>query len=348
MDRDQRVKQALRRYATVFVVFTMALGVFMRWGLVAGFPAGLDFGHLRHAHSHAGYFGVLVAGWWLVARAQGIPISPRAVHAYALSALLTSVLFAGMGYRWPTMALSTLLAGFWLHGGLLQWRARGGAWLDGAPAGLVAGVSLVPVVAVMARRDFEFSRDLAHLFLALLLFTVFAPAAWQASGYVRRRSILVHLVLSSGGAVGLIFPAQTSPVGPLMLAFFALWLLWVVVVESPWGWHWRVLWSVFPMALLAAAAFPALHGHPWRMAGLHTITLGPILMTLAWFAFRVHPPLWLTLAYGACVGLMNALLVMPTWVDLTSSAIWVAAFSTGTAVTTLVVLLHGRRAHQHN
>ena len=79
----------------------------------------------------------------------------------------------------------------------------------GMAAMAAAGVVLVPMIAVMARRDFALSRDLAHLFVAWLLFTVFAPAAWQASGCQRRRSILVHLVLAAGAAVGLIFPVAT-------------------------------------------------------------------------------------------------------------------------------------------
>ena len=35
-------------------------------------------------------------------------------------------------------------------------------WLDAAPFGLVLGVVLIPPIAVLAKRDFALSRDLAH------------------------------------------------------------------------------------------------------------------------------------------------------------------------------------------
>ncbi len=333
----------LRRYAALFVVFTLTLGVLMRWGLAVGFPRGLalDFLHLRHAHSHAGYFGILVAAWWLVAKVQGVRLDVRVVHAYAATALLASALFAVMGYRWPTMALSTVLALFWLYGGVLQHRARGGAWLDGAAVGLAAGVVLVPMIAVMARRDFALSRDLAHLFVAWLLFTVFAPAAWQASGCQRRRSILVHLVLAAGAAVGLIFPVATAPVGPMVLAAFSAWLL-LVVVEAGWSLWWRVLWSVLPAGLLVAVFVPQLQHHNWRMAGLHAITLGPILVTLGWFVFRLRPPWVLLAGYLVAVVGMNTALVL----DVAPAPVWVALFSTATALGVGAVLVH-HQARQH-
>ena len=214
----------------------------------------------------------------------------------------------------------------------MQWRLRGGAWLDGAPAGMAAGAVLVPVIALMARRDFAFSRDLAHLFLAFLLFTVFAPAAWQASGYRRHRSILVHLVLAAGGAVGLIFPQQTAPLGPMALAAFGVWLV-LVVVQAPWGVPLKLLWAVLPGSLLLAVFLPQLQEHNHRMAGLHVITLGPILFTLATAAFAVHPPAWLWGVYLALVAVMSALLVWP------ASPLWVAVASTGTAVAGLIIAL---------
>ena len=105
---------------------------------------------------------------------------------------------------------------------------------------------------------------------------------------------------------------------------------------------WRVLWSVLPAGLLVAVFVPQLQHHNWRMAGLHAITLGPILVTLGWFVFRLRPPWVLLAGYLVAVVGMNTALVL----DVAPAPVWVALFSTATALGVGAVLVH-HQARQH-
>lgn len=276
------IRSPLSLGALAFFVTTLALGLLMRWDLAIGtFESyGLGFANLRHAHSHAGYYGVLTLGWWLVAERGGAAISVRWQWLYVVSAFIATTAFAFLGYQPFTIALSTLIAGLWLFAGATQWRRRSrAAWLDTAPFGLAFSVALVPVIAIMAKRDFTFSRDLAHVFIASVLFTVFVPAAWQASGVARRVSLEVYVPFALGAAARLVLGDQTGVIGAAAAIGFALVVAWVIVTEPLSAAEW-LLWLSLPTAVVLGSVVPAFRGYNWRIGGLHFLILGPVMFGL--------------------------------------------------------------------
>ncbi|MBI5496381.1 MAG: hypothetical protein HY904_15265 [Deltaproteobacteria bacterium] len=322
---------SLRVYALGFLVVTMGLGVIMRWEFVTGWLTGqgADFQNLRHAHSHAGYYGALTMAWWTVVRVDGLAPSSRAVHLYAACAAAATALFAVIGYRVPTIALSTLIALFWLHGGWRHLRAHlPPRWTDTAPWGLALGAVLVPFIGVTAPRDFALARDLAHLFIAILLFTVFIPAAWQGLGLPRRDPTWLHVVLAVGASAFLVFPHVVGPLGVMFPLAFASWCV-LALGRGRLSPVMRLIWLSLPISVAVSAPIPALHAYPWRIAGIHLMVLGPVLCSLAQRVLPRPPHPVLAAAYLLLVVLMNASLVFPavlpgvadTWVTAVLSTL---------------------------
>lgn len=68
---------------------TIGLGVWLRWALAGAVDLLAPFGHLRHAHSHLGYYGLLFPLAWLGWKAAGATIPGRRAHQRTRSAALT-------------------------------------------------------------------------------------------------------------------------------------------------------------------------------------------------------------------------------------------------------------------
>lgn len=265
----------------LFLVATLGVGVLLRWDLAAGLTSGLGivFADLRHAHSHVGFYGFLTAAWWLVARERtGWSFAPRITHLYAAAVALTSALFAFMGYAAPTIALSTLIAAFWV---VAAWRLRKApGWLAVAPWGVVLGMLLIPIIAVTSRRDFELSRALAHVFVAAMLLLTFVPVALSALR-VPRVPTLAWLATTTLGSTYLVF-ATTWP-WPLGL-FLALAgaLLGLALRRRLTGRPWWLVaaWWGLALGLVVIGLVPPLQTEPMRLVALHYTVLGPIALTL--------------------------------------------------------------------
>lgn len=104
------VSNAYRRgWLAALAIFVLAgsTGALMRFGLVYGFPAGLQFVNVRHAHSHLMYFGWVTPALMALIAAQlpavtDRPLSPRFRGPIILSlcfALLAYAPFLLFGYR---------------------------------------------------------------------------------------------------------------------------------------------------------------------------------------------------------------------------------------------------------
>lgn len=293
----------------MFFLLTLLLGLAMRWDLLTGALAqrGLKLANLRHAHSHAGYYGVLTLGWWAAARHVGAPLSSRLTKVYILCALLATTGFAFVGYRPATIALSTIIASVWLGVGYTHWRRRARpAWLDSAPYGLVFSVLLVPAIAVFAKRDFAFSRDLAHVFIAAMLLTVFVPAAWQTQGLARRVPLSVYVPLALIASVRIVFTARATPASALGAIVFSLIVVWTLLTE-PLPPRVKLVWMLLPGAVIAGSLVPAVQGYHWRIGGLHLLILGPVIGAL----FGAGLPAWLRLLYSVTLLVMVSSIVVP-------------------------------------
>lgn len=323
----------------LFLVATLGVGVLLRWDLAAGLTSGLGivFSDLRHAHSHVGFYGFLTIAWWLVARERtGWTFRTRTTHFYAAAVALTSALFAFMGYAAPTIALSTLIAAFWV---VAAWRLRKApGWLAVAPWGVVLGLVLIPIIAVTSRRDFDLSRALAHVFVAAMLLLTFVPVALAALR-VPRVPTLAWLATTTVGSTYLVFATTWPwPLGLfLALAGVALGLSLYRRLTGPW---WLVAaWWGLALGLVVIGVVPPLQTEPMRLVALHYTVLGPIALTLLHhlapdLAAR-HPALLLT-ALAALGTMLAAMLAEPLLGHVTAMAI--AAWA-GTALALLALAL---------
>ncbi len=166
----------------------------MRFGMIYGFPAGLQFVNVRHAHSHLMYFGWvtpalmgLIAAW--LPRISGRPLSPRfrwVMGATIIAALLAYLAFIQYGYqlaefgdrRLPLSVIAaTLNMLAWYAYAILYYKATRGVPRDRAlrfwDAALIfmmlasLGAWGVAVVSRLGIEDPFWSVALTHMFLDL-------------------------------------------------------------------------------------------------------------------------------------------------------------------------------------
>ncbi len=232
----------------------------MRFGLLYGFPWGLQFTNIRHAHSHLMYFGwvtpalmALIVGW--LPRLTGRPFTPRQLaqfRANIIATLLLSLLayaaFLPYGYslatfgsvRLPVAVIAAslnIVAWYWFI--WLYWRAT---------------------------RGVERERPL-HLWDAALGFMILASmGAWSVAVISR---------------LGIQDPFWSVAATHLFLDTFS---------DG---------WFVLAVLGLAYAANPQAAKHPWAVRGESWLIMGlPVLFLLS-VPFNMMPlPIWLIGAAG--------------------------------------------------
>gem|GEM_PF-825992 len=267
-----------RTWLLAFFFVTVILGVSLRWDLAttALTRVGFDFAHVRHAHSHAGFYGLLTLAWWLVAR-RDVRTTRLFVSAYVASVALATVFFALGGYTPITIVLSTVVAGFWV---VSAWRARHArGWFALVPVGIILGMCLIVPIAVTARRDLLLSRDLAHVFLAIMTLVAFVPAA-LGSLRVPRISPFAWVLSTVCGSTYLVFAERL----PFPLGWFAsLTGLALIIAISrrpePLPRHLHVVWMALGAGLVVMGLVPPLQTEANRLAALHFTLLGPLALS---------------------------------------------------------------------
>lgn len=285
--------KAHSRWASVLavtLVLTALFGVALRVDLASGAlsAGGLEFANVRHAHSHLGFYGFLTLAWWLVLREREALILPRWLGPIHLAVVAVStVLFTSSGYVVSTIVLSTVVAASWLF---VAWRSRRAkGWLALAPWGVLAGTLLVPAIAVMARRDFGLSRQLAHVFVALMVLWVFVPMA-LAGLRVPVVSRWAWLITTAIGSTYLVFAGADPDAWPWPLGLF-LSLAGALLLIALWRAREEVLawprplsfvWVSMALGLVVLGLVPPLQIEATRLAALHFTVLGPVTLTL-WF-----------------------------------------------------------------
>lgn len=329
--------------AAAFFTMTLVIGLALRWDAAVGLISshGLQWANLRHAHSHAGYYGFLTLAWWMVERESALRIERWLFLTQTLASSAAVVAFALLGYVPFTIVLSTVVAVSWLYVAIRHSRRRqpGNAWLDCALPGLCFAVLLIPGVALTARRDFALSRDLAHVFMAQMLLTVFVPAAWQARGLKRTVSPLGFACLALASSVHLIFGDPTPAVLTVATISFALVITWALI-SQPLSSALRAAWLLVPVSLVLHAFVPNLHGFAWRIAGLHALILGPVVSSLAGRARCDLIPAAVKGAYVSSLIVMAYSIVAP-------EHLWPARPLTSTAVASTVFVLSALVATGH-
>lgn len=279
MSGDLPASKPLLRLAVASVLFTVGLGVLLRLGMVSLVPLPSDFAHLRHAHSHAGYFGLLFPLVWLAwAEAGAFTISRSIIVVYAAATVVASIGFAAMGYRHLTIVASTVLGTIWL---VAAFRARGlvrerSPWVGVGPIFTVIACLWIPPIGLTTPRDPALGARFAHSFLALLLFAVILPAGLSRLRAPRLPGwVWSPLALAASFDVG----AFPHPVLGSALALFGGLIAWA-------GWQARGA-RVTRAAFIAFGASSVLFGlrvveltQPMAVAGTHFAILGPALLSL--------------------------------------------------------------------
>ena len=320
---SEQMKQAWTRYnvrrtlwvCIAFLFVTVALGVAMRWDQTSGGLSvrGWSFANLRHAHSHAGFYGLLTLASWATAPTQG-HFHRWFVIGYACCACVASVLFSMWGYGVSTIVLSCCIAAAWMWA---SWQQREGttrnSWTAGSFIVLGSGVMLIPAIAFSARHDIHFSRQLAHFFIAWLLLGVFVPSLWQSLGVIREVKLSWYFGAVAAGLIHVVFGASLpwwSGAGALISVV----VLGRIVWRMKRGIFLRLLWTLLPASMLLSLV-PHFQAEGWRIFGLHVWILGVVLPSFA-MSLQKRPQVsiaWLSYAISLLLmwGCMAIALVKP-------------------------------------
>jgi hypothetical protein len=299
------------RWIATALAGTLLLGVWLRWALAGTLPIWGDFGHIRHGHSHLGYFGVLFPLAWLGWRSVGAPVpGGRALRVYGLA---TAVAFAGFlraGYGVEAIAGSTVVGGIWL---ISAWRLRRHVLVpDDALAPVLPGVILaelcIPFIAVTLDSSPTQAEGWVATFLALLLLMVLVPSSLAVRGVRLPGAPLFGLAGALGAAALGAWPGVLPRVG---LGLYAVWLLRIALVAPRLPLHLRSAWAAVGLGLGGVAVAILPNVRPVAIGAIHFMILGPVVASLAPTVLRRAPvpePAW-WLGHGL-VALLSVPLVL--------------------------------------
>ncbi len=330
---------------------TLGIGLWLRWRLTGLLPVlpidRVPFAFARHAHSHLGYYAVLVPLGWLAWRARGLPaLGPREIAVYATFTLLATVGFVQAGYGLLGIVGSTVVGALWLVAAFRVARRIGitGPALDDPLLlvfpGTLAALACVPLIALSLRRDPPLAAAAVQSFLAILLLLVVAPSAAAAPGTaphsphgrrVRvRRMRAAPLLLLAGLGAGAALGLWTAWPARLGLAMYALWWLDMAraLRASP---PFATAWALGGAGMLGLAVGVVPNVRDVAIGAVHFLVLGPLLPSLATPHLVPAPNARAWWLHLAAVTLLAAPLV---WRGVAGGSAWTATASAmgGTAV----------------
>lgn len=259
---------------------TLLLGAWMRWALAGQVSLPGSFVHLRHAHSHLGYYGVLLPLAWMGWRRAGAPApGPRLLGFYSGAVLLSFLGFLRAGYGPAAIAGSAAVGAVWL---LAAWRLRGrmGAVRDPLALvlpGTVLAEACIPPIALAVGERPDVAQAWVATFLAVLLLVVVVPSALAA----RNVPAVVSPALTAAGVLGAaslgVWPGWPAGAGLLL---YAGWLGWVALRKGlpP---HLRAVWGVVAGGLAAMGSGLLPNNRALVLGAIHFLVLSPVLASLA-------------------------------------------------------------------
>ncbi|MCO4763521.1 MAG: hypothetical protein KC502_18535 [Myxococcales bacterium] len=272
------------------LVGTVALGATMRAWFAGSGWLPLDFRHLRHAHTHLGWYGAIFPLAFGVWRADGWQLPGRAMMAtYWVAVAVSTVGFVRAGYGPDAIAGSTGVLAVWLWVAFRnrhQVQPRRQHWSAAVPVLLVLAAMSIPPVAITLRRAPALSAAWVQTFLTLLLFGVTLPAALLRARFRAPPAwIWLVAVVAAAGWLGVLHRPELrwGPglcgallVGCAGLSDRARWDLRLVVGVAGLGWV-AVAVGLLPFHTAVA------------VAGVHLVLLGPVLHGLVGPIDRVTP-----------------------------------------------------------
>ncbi|HRN52706.1 MAG TPA: hypothetical protein PK788_04375 [Gemmatimonadaceae bacterium] len=290
----------MRRVAAGLLA-TLAFGVWIRWRL-AGVPIHsaleqVPFAFARHAHSHLGYYALLVPLAWYAWRARGHRgLKSTEALVYGIATVLATIGFLRSGYGALAIAGSTVVAVLWI---VAAWRVARTVDARGPLAlvfpGTLLSLAWIPVIAISLRRNPALSAAAVQTFLAALMFTVVAPSALSLRGIARHWPPLLVGLLGLGAAMALgVWPSVPAR---LLLAGYAVW--WLAALRSQgaiaaFPARLALPWAAAGIGLLAMSSGLVPYGHDIGIAAVHYLALGPLLAMFldARLGPRVAPWAW--------------------------------------------------------
>ena len=317
---------------------TVLMGLAMRWAMTGSLILPVSFDDLRHAHSHLGYFGLLIPLAWLGWRHLDAEIpGRRLLLVYALATVLSWLGFLRRGYGPEAIGGSTVVAAVWLWS---AWQNRARLTNLSDPLGmmipgLVLSVACVPPIAYFLRRDPALAQGFVSSFLALLLLGVVVPTALAIH---RRRiapwpALLVAAILSAA-ALG-VAPYALTRLG--LVAYGAM--AGSLAIRRTEAIHHRVGWGALGVGLLALGLEWVPNNRPVAIGALHFVILGPLAASLTEPWLRRVPPAWAWLIGLAGVSTMSGALLMQGFGrGGTATFTWAAIGGTFVVVWWLLVL----------
>lgn len=305
------------------LIGTLALGATLRAWLGGSGWLPHDFRHLRHAHTHLGWYGAIFPlafgvwrrrGWWTPGK--------RLMASYWLAVLVALIGFVRAGYGVDAIAGSTWVLGTWVAVALrnreqLSWRRED--WLAMVPVMVVLTAMSIPPIAVTLRRDPGLSARWVQTFMTVMLLGVGVPTALQRGG--------LRAPPAGLWALGVVACALWVGVLPMVWLQPGMWLLGGLLLGAAWVSRAARRELRFGVAavgggLLAVAAGLLPFGAGVAVAGIHLAVLGPVLGGLygpprgaPWLA-----PLLLALLLTMCTGIV--LTSLGVVVPVGGGAVW--------------------------
>lgn len=286
----------------------MGLGATLRWFLTGRLNIYWDFAHLRHAHSHLGYYGALFPLCWLAWSSVGAPTPGRTMAAiYGGATALAFFGFIRVGYGPEAIVGSAVIGIIWV---ISAWplRRRMADWRDPLGAvlpGVLLAEACIPPIALFLHRDPALSHAFVVTFLAGLLFVVALPSALAAL----KLATPWPLLLIFGGLGAAAFGVWPSPLARAGLAALGGLLCWRLLASRA-PLHLRGVWLAVGLGLLTMAAGLLPDRHPVVIGAIHFLILSPVLGTFALIWRPQLAPPWAWWLYHGAVGLLCAPLVL--------------------------------------
>jgi hypothetical protein len=327
------------------MLLTLLMGLWLRWylaGVGLPLPAGTTFSNLRHAHSHLGYYAVLVPLAWLAAElGSGQKLLERRERwFYVVATLLATVGFVQAGYGLLGIVGSTAVSLIWL---LAAWRIAAKARAPDDPLvailpGTLLSLVCVPLIASSLRSNPAFAASAVQSFLTVLLFLVIAPGAVAALG-LRQRWAWGTVVTGALAALSLgLWPSIVTRAGLALHACY--WVDTARRIDAP---VFAAPWYAAAIGLLLVAAGTVPLTHDVAIGAIHFLVLGPFLSALAhrWISPSLPMQAWwwhhggaallagplvlraLVPAAGAWTGIASAIggtIVVTWWVSVLTRA----------------------------
>jgi len=307
MRTDEDLVRWYRHLGLCALAMTVLLGATLRWTLAgAGWPSWLgQWAHVRSAHSHLGYYGVLFPLMWAAWARMGLRAPGRvALAVYAFATAAACIDFARHGYAALSIAGSTVVLGTWFLTSLSMARLLFRRdWLATAAPAIWLACVAIPAVAVLSARGDPLATPMVRAFLTwLLLGVVLSTSLRQAGAPAPPPWLHVPMVVGAGLALG----PWPHPLTHALLAGYGA-LLLVTVARMRATLTTRALWAVLGAGFVVVAAGRLGEQHLVAIAGIHFAVLGPVMVSAAW------PRAWAPAlpAYAAAVALFSLAIVGP-------------------------------------